>query len=246
MTYNRDTIGVPVPSSAPGDTIPKTFPSATLPFGNSKGQICVNTLLVLIGGPTCSGKTSVARAVREMLAAGCCVVVGLDSYYRDLSHLSFAERAATNFDHPDAFDWPLLNADVKLLFGGKSVDAPVYDFANHARTGSTILLAAADVLIVEGILALHGEELCRMARLRVFIDAADTICLERRINRDVAERGRTEASVREQFGASVLPMANQFVDPTKTRANLILDSDEGITSLAQRVLSRIDGLRDHG
>ena len=107
-------------------------------------------------------------------------------------------------------------------------------------------MAASDVLIVEGILALYDEELCRMARLRVFVDAADAICLKRRIDRDIAERGRTEASVREQFGASVLPMASQYVNPTKARANLVLESGEGIASLAQRVLSRIDQLRDHG
>lgn len=206
----------------------------------------METLLVLIGGPTCSGKTSIVRAMRDSLSAGCCSVVGLDSYYRDLSHLPFAERAATNFDHPDAFDWPLLNADVHRLFAGKSIAAPVYDFANHARTGSTTPLAAAEVLVVEGILALYDDELCRMSRLRVFIDAADKACLERRIDRDIVERGRTEASVREQFGASVRPMAKQFVSPTRVRANLILDSGEGISILAQRVLSRIDGLRDHG
>ncbi|MCC6797371.1 MAG: uridine kinase [Candidatus Hydrogenedentes bacterium] len=205
----------------------------------------MSTLLVLIGGPTCSGKTTIARHLRNSLPAGTSTVVGLDSYYRDLSHLSLTERAAANFDHPDAFDWPLLNADVRRLIAGESVNAPVYDFATHARTGSTILLVAADVLIVEGILALYDEELCRMAQLRVFIEAVDTACLERRIDRDIAERGRTEASVREQFGATVLPMANQYVYPTKTRANLMLSSGEGISIQVQRVLTRVDELRDH-
>ncbi|MCC6154039.1 MAG: uridine kinase, partial [Candidatus Hydrogenedentes bacterium] len=174
----------------------------------------MNSLLVLIGGPTCSGKTSIAHAVCSALPAGSCTAVGLDSYYRDLSHLPIAERAAMNFDHPDAFDWPLLIADVSRLFAGESVNAPVYDFATHARTGSAITLAAAEILIVEGILALYDEELCSMARLRVFLDASHAICLERRIDRDIAERGRTEASVRKQFDASVLPMACQYLNPT--------------------------------
>ena len=206
----------------------------------------MNSLLVLIGGPTCSGKTSIARAVCELLPQGTCGVIGLDSYYHDLSHLPPIERAAANFDHPDAFDWPLLEVDLDQLLAGGPANVPVYDFANHERSGVTLLMAASDVLIVEGILALYDEELCRMARLRVFVDAADAICLKRRIDRDIAERGRTEASVREQFGASVLPMASQYVNPTKARANLVLESGEGIASLAQRVLRRIDQLRYHG
>lgn len=205
----------------------------------------MNSLLVLIGGPTCSGKTSIARAVRESLPRGTCGVIGLDSYYRDLSHLPLAERAAANFDHPDAFDWPLLKMDLNRLLAEGSAKVPVYDFACHARSGATRLMAATDVLIVEGILALYDEELCRLARLRVFVDAADAICLGRRIERDSEERGRTEASVRNQFDETVVPMANTYVRPTKARANLVLESGEGIADSAQRVRDRLIALRGH-
>lgn len=206
----------------------------------------MNSLLVLIGGPTCSGKTSIAHAVCESLPQGTCGAIGLDSYYRDLSHLPLIERAAANFDHPDAFDWRLLKVDLDQLLAGGPANVPVYDFANHERSEVALLMPAADVLIVEGILALYDEELCRMARLRVFVDTPDETCLTRRIDRDIAERGRTEASVREQFGESVLPMANRYVSPTRAQAQLVLESGEGIASLAQRVLARIDQLRDHG
>ncbi len=197
------------------------------------------SLLVLLGGPSCSGKSTVARVVCQALPRGACGVLALDCYYRDLSHLQPPDRAKANFDHPDAIDWPLLKDHIVRWRAGGSVRAPIYDFADHVRGAETVETPAAPIVIVEGILALHDPGLNAMAGLRVFLDLPDETCLERRIKRDLAERGRSEESVRRQFEASVLPMAESFMRPTKRHADVVLDGTDSLATLARRVIERI-------
>lgn len=202
-------------------------------------MVQLKPILVLIGGPTCSGKTTVAGAVRDRIGRHACTVIELDRYYRDLSHLPPTVRAAANFDHPDAIDWALLKEHVRSLCSGESVAAPTYDFANHTRRAETVEIGSTPVLLVEGVLALCDEELASAASLRIYIDAPDALCLGRRIARDVTERGRSERSVREQFARTVRPMAEEFVKPMKLRCELVLDGSARIDDLAQCVVDRI-------
>jgi len=199
--------------------------------------------VVLIAGPSCGGKSTVAHAVHAVAPKGGCVVVPLDRYYRDLSHLDPAERAKANFDHPDAIDWPLLKAQLADLADGRRIAMPEYDFARHVRGAKSELTASAPMVVAEGILSLHDEDLVAMAGLRVFVDAPDTVCLARRIARDVAERGRSEASVREQFAATVQPMIREFVRPSARHADLVLDGQAPVETLVRAVTDRIAAAR---
>lgn len=186
------------------------------------------------------------REVRRRLPEGACSVVAVDAYYRDLAHLQPAERATSNFDHPDSLDWPLLKEHVARLLDGESILAPTYDFANHTRRREVLDIPSAPVIVVEGILALYDEELNALASVRAYVDAPDQSCLDRRIGRDTTERGRTAESVRAQFEATVLPMAEQFVKCTRDRAGLILDGTQPIDGLAQRVLELVEARRRRG
>lgn len=144
-----------------------------------------------------------------------------------------------NFDHPDAIDWALLQKHISALLRGKSISSPTYDFARHVRAAARQDIRPAEICIIEGILALYDDTLNAMAALRVYVDLPDDICLERRLARDIAERGRTAASVRSQFDTTVRPMTEQFVRKTMGRADVVLDGNEDIERLVQAVLSHL-------
>lgn len=196
----------------------------------------VARLSVVLGIAGCSGsgKTTLARELACELDA---TLVTLDLFYRDLSHLPPAERAVQNFDHPDSLEHALLVAQVAALAAGHAVDAPQYDFATHTRATGTVRLKPAPVLIVEGILALHYSELRSLLTCGVFVAAPHEVCLRRRIYRDVEERGRTEASVCEQFWATAHPMAERYVLPSAAHATLTVDGTASLDWSVEQVLS---------
>jgi uridine kinase len=197
----------------------------------------VKPLVVAIAGCSGSGKTTLARELAQELAA---TLVPLDFYYRDLSHLAPAERATQNFDHPDSLEDELLIEHVRRLANGLSVASPVYDFATHTRVSDrTTTLSAATVILVEGILALHYEGLRPLYDLSIFVNAPTEVCLKRRIYRDIRERGRTEASVREQFFATAHPMALEYVLPSAAHASLTVDGTDSLDWSVQQVLARV-------
>lgn len=177
--------------------------------------------IIGIAGGSGSGKSTLARAVvaHEPQAA----VLEIDSYYRDLSHLSLDERHAVNFDHPDAIDWELLEAHLDALRSGRSIERPVYDFATHTRMSVPSPFGAKRVVVLEGILALHPVALRDLYSLSVFVEAPRDLRVTRRVHRDVQERGRTEASVLHQVAATVEPMYAEFVEPSRTHADFIAD-----------------------
>ena len=190
-----------------------------------------------IAGRSGSGKTRVATELAHLRPqAG---VLATDAYYRDLSHLSAAERGAVNFDSPAALDWELLVADLARLRSGAPVRVPRYDFASHARMPEPALLAPGEVLIVEGLFALFDRRVRKMLDLAVFIDACEEECLRRRIERDVASRGRTEAFARAQWERHSAPMYERHVLPTRAYANLLLN---GIAAPAGSARSIVDAL----
>jgi uridine kinase len=174
-----------------------------------------------IAGGTGSGKSTVAARLAVAVPAGA-TLVELDAYYCDHPELDLAARAALNYDHPDAFDWPLLLDHVRALRAGRAVEVPTYDFAAYERGAATTAVAPARVVIVEGLLVLYEPALRELMDLKVFVDADADVRLIRRLSRDVAERGRTVDSVITQYLATVRPSHLQFVEPTKRYADVIV------------------------
>ncbi len=196
--------------------------------------------LIGIAGPSCAGKTELAKHLAAALAA---TRISLDAYYRELDHLTLAERARFNFDEPAALDRDLLAAQVRALAEGAAIALPIYDFATHARTARTEHIVPAEFVIIEGLFALYWEDLRALLGTRVFVEAPDTVCLERRLLRDVRERGRTPESVQRQFRETVQPMAAWHVRPTRAFADVIVSGLEPITASAEAVLRHVERAR---
>jgi len=154
--------------------------------------------------------------------SGQALLIRHDNYYRDQSHLSINERVKQNYDHPNAFEDELLMEHLERLRQGESVWGPVYDFTTHTRQSTKQLLEPRELIIVEGILALHSPQLRNSYDLRVFVDTDADIRILRRLTRDMAERGRSMESVVEQYIGTVKPMHEQFVEPSKRHADVII------------------------
>ena len=179
-------------------------------------------ILIGIAGGTGSGKTSIAKSLFEEYGEGEVVVIEQDAYYRDLSDLSIEERQLQNFDHPDAIDIELFNQQLIALIKGQSVDMPVYDFATHSRKSETQKIDPHHVIVVEGILTLHYSSLRELMDIKIFVDTPDDIRFIRRMSRDVEERSRTVQSVIDQYLKTVRQMHQQFVEPSKYFADIII------------------------
>lgn len=215
-----------------------------------KGNDTETTIIAIAGG-SCSGKTSLANAVAEQVPGTDTVIIALDSYYRDLSNLEFAMRAAHNFDHPDSLDFELFECDLGLLASGRGALIPVYDYVTHTRapreTWRAIVPRAPGTsryIIVEGLHALYRESSRMLYDLGVFIDIDLDTCLRRRIERDVRERGRTRESVTEQFERTVRPMYEKFVLPSRRYADLTVDGTMPPARPAEAVVASALGRRE--
>jgi uridine kinase len=199
-------------------------------------------IVVGIAGASGSGKTFVANRIMEGLRAAEAVMIQEDSYYRDLSDLPFDERAATNFDHPDAFEHDLLVDHLQQLLSGHAISRPVYDYARHCRSKETETVTPCALIILEGILILNHARLREVMNLRVFIDTPVDICLVRRLERDIAERGRTVDSVIQQYTETVRPMYLRFVVPSKRYADLVISGAGGDCGVVDVLNAQIDAL----
>ncbi len=179
--------------------------------------------LLGVAGGSGSGKTTVAERLAGLIGGATdLALLRLDAYYRDRNHLPFDERAAINYDHPDAFDWPLLLDHVQALLDGHPVQVPVYDFATYQRLPDRQTVAPARIIVVEGILVLYEPELRERFDLRVFVDTDADVRFIRRLERDVAERERSPESVIEQYLETVRPSHLQFIEPSKRYADVIV------------------------
>jgi uridine kinase len=175
-----------------------------------------------VAGGTGSGKTTVAEHLAHAAGDPEVALLKQDMYYRDRGELPREERARINYDHPEAFDWPLLMRHVDALVSHTPVDVPVYDFTDHLRTEEVLTVLPSRIVVVEGILVLYEEALRERFDLRVYVDTDPDVRFIRRLQRDVAERGRTPESVIEQYLTTVRPMHLQFVEPSKRYADVIV------------------------
>lgn len=178
--------------------------------------------IIGIAGGTGCGKTTVVNTIVEQLNSDDIVVISQDSYYKDTSHLSFEERVAINFDHPRSIDFDLLVQHVKTLKKDTAVKQPVYSFVEHNRTGETVFTEPKKVLIVEGILIFNNQELRDLFDLKLFVHADSDERLIRRMKRDIGERGRDMNEVLDRYQNTLKPMHQQFIEPTKEFADLII------------------------
>ena len=194
-----------------------------------------------IAGASGSGKSLISEELARSLPN--CSVLGTDSYYRDLSGLPAADRAAVNFDRPQALDWERLLDDFRRLREGGRVAVPRYDFASHARLSETCGLGPCQVAVLEGLHALWDAQVRRLLDLAVFVEVPEEVCLARRIRRDMAERGRTETSVREQWRRHAAPMYREHVLPKRRHADLALDGTRPPGESVDRILQALAAVR---
>ena len=188
--------------------------------------------LLGVAGGSCSGKTTVARRIAELLGDRTALHIRFDSYYRPLNHLPLEERHRCNFDHPDSLEHELFAEHLAALRERRGIELPRYDFATHAREARSEPAGPADVVIADGILLLAFPELREVLDLTVFLDVPEQVRLERRIARDQVERGRSEASVRRQFSESVAPMHTRFVQPGADVADRVIGHPYSIDGVA--------------
>ena len=178
--------------------------------------------LIGVAGGSNSGKTTIAERLADVIVTEELSLIRLDSYYITMRDEPIEVRAAVNYDHPDAFDWDLLYRHLQRLTAGESVEVPVYDYTIYDRTDEFELVVPGKVVIVEGILVLWEPRLRGMLDLKVFVDTPADLRVIRRLQRDVAERGRTQESILEQYLTTVRPSHEQFIEPSKRYADVIV------------------------
>jgi uridine kinase len=179
-------------------------------------------LVIGIAGGTGSGKTTVAQKITQNLQKEDVLLLSQDSYYKDSSDVPVEERQNINFDHPDAFDWDLLNKHINILLHGKSIEMPTYSFITSTRQSETIHIEPHEVIIIEGIMALWNKKLRDMMDIKIYVDTDSDERLIRVIRRDVLERGRTAEAVMNRYIRVLKPMHLEFIEPCKRYADLIV------------------------
>jgi uridine kinase len=182
----------------------------------------VKPVVMGVAGGTASGKTTVAKRILEAVGAPQIAYLNHDAYYHDMSHLSLAERAKLNFDHPNSLETRLMVKHIKKLLKGLPINVPVYDFTNHCRTEETIRVEPAPIILVDGILIFTRRKLRELMDVKVYVDTDADIRFIRRLKRDIKERGRTLESVVDQYMSTVRPMHLKFVEPSKSHADVII------------------------
>jgi uridine kinase len=199
-------------------------------------------LVIGIAGGSGSGKTTVAQAILNRVGPDRIAFLQHDSYYKDLSGLPPAQRAEVNFDHPHSLETDLLIKHVETLKDGKPVEVPIYDFSTHSRTSKVFMVAPRSVILVEGILIFVEARLRDLFDVKIFVDTDPDLRFIRRLERDLAERGRTTESVIRQYQATVRPMHLEFVEPSKRYADVIIPEGGFNTAALDMVVARIESL----
>ena len=203
----------------------------------------MDVLMIGIAGGTGSGKTTLARRLAEMFGDDVSLLT-YDNYYKRHDDLTYEERCELNYDHPDAFDVGLLEQHLRALKAGESIECPVYDFSAHNRSDKTMTVRAAPVIILEGILIFAEERIRRNLDMKIFVDTEADVRILRRITRDVSDRGRDLESVITQYLTTVKPMHEQFVEPSRRHADLIVpeggENKVALDLIAQSVRAHLE------
>ena len=199
-------------------------------------------LVIGIAGGSGSGKTTVAQEILQRVGPDRIAFLQHDSYYKDLSGLPPTQRAEVNFDHPNSLETDLLIEHIACLRDGKPVEVPIYDFATHSRTNRTFTVQPRRVILVEGILIFTEKALRDMFDVKIFVDTDSDIRFIRRLERDLAERGRTTESVIKQYQSTVRPMHMEFVEPSKRYADVIIPEGGHNAPALDMVVARVDSL----
>ena len=203
----------------------------------------MNNLIIGIAGGSGSGKTTLSLRLKERFGEDEVRLISHDSYYKRHDELPFEERCKLNYDHPDAFDTDLMIQDLKKLKAGQTIYCPVYDYALHNRTDQTVEIRPAKVIIVEGILIFQNKELRDLLDIKIFVETDADVRILRRALRDVEERGRSMQSVVTQYLTTVKPMHEQFVEPTRKYADIVvLEGGHNLVALdliMQRIANHI-------
>jgi uridine kinase len=194
--------------------------------------------IIGIAGPSSSGKTELARQLVRRLPGTS--IVSLDSYYRGLEEIPLEARKRVNFDHPDSLEWPLLQQHLKAMAAGLPFDEPVYSFADYARTAETKRIVPSKFVIVEGLFVFHWPELRALLDTKVYVETDPSVCFNRRLLRDVRERGRTPETVCEQYERTVRPSAEWFVIPSRKFADLVVSGEEPLENSTAAVMHALE------
>lgn len=199
----------------------------------------MNTILIGIAGGTGSGKTTLADKLIENFGSDEVSILRHDNYYKRHDEMTYEERSLLNYDHPDAFDTELLYEHIKMLKAGQAIEMPVYDYTVHNRSDEVVIVNPAPVIVLEGILIFAEPSLCELMDIKVFVDTDADVRILRRILRDVKERERSLDSVISQYLTTVKPMHEQFVEPSKRRADIIIpEGGQNVVAL-QMLIERV-------
>lgn len=209
--------------------------SSLNPLGVHSTEAPTRPYLIGVAGGSNSGKTTIAERLAELIGGDQLSLIKLDSYYVERTDEPIEVRATANYDHPDAFDWELLNDHLAALIAGASVEIPIYDFTIHDRSDQTVVVPSSRVVVVEGILVLWERRLRERFDLKIFVDTPADLRLIRRLKRDVAERGRTPEAILDQYLATVRPSHERFIEPSKRYADVIIP-EGGLNRPALEVL----------
>lgn len=202
-------------------------------------------IIIGIAGGTCSGKSSIASIlVDEFRYTKSISIIREDDYYKDQSHLPMEERAKTNYDHPLAFDFDLMYEHIQALIRGETIEKPTYDYTVHNRSTITEVVHPSDVIIIEGLFALYTKEIRDLEDIKIFVDTPADIRFIRRLKRDVKERARTIDNITDQYLTTVKPMHDQFLEPTKQYADIIIPQGKSNTVAIDLLKTKIKSILD--
>lgn len=202
-------------------------------------------IIIGIAGGTCSGKSSIASIlVDEFRYTKSISIIREDDYYKDQSHLPMEERAKTNYDHPLAFDFDLMYEHILALIRGETIEKPTYDYTVHNRSTITEIVHPSDVIIIEGLFALYTKEIRDLEDIKIFVDTPADIRFIRRLKRDVKERARTIDNITDQYLTTVKPMHDQFLEPTKQYADIIIPQGKSNTVAIDLLKTKIKSILD--
>ncbi len=208
------------------------------------GQGDLIPVILGVAGGSGSGKTTVVRAIVGALGDDHVTVIHHDAYYRDTSDLPLEDRAAINYDHPDALETELLVEHLDAIRAGRGVRVPVYDFTTHARLPETVAAPARRIVIVDGLLVLWDRDLRERMDIKVYVDTDPDVRFIRRLERDIGERGRSAPSVIRQYLATVRPMHLEFVEPSKRYADVIIPEGGHNTVAVDMLITKVRALLD--